>query len=93
MWNTRRKDLDAWAELLGVDNDIEATNRLRIWHARLLVLAEELNWFQNKLHTAGALGGDDAMVALHDAATGTLDAAEELWQLRRAFERHERGVA
>lgn len=93
MRNTRRKDLDAWAVLLDVTNDRDASARLRIWHARLLVLADELNWFQNKLQPSGALGGDDVLVSLNDAARDTLDAAEELWQLRRAFERHERGVA
>lgn len=89
----RRKDLDAWAQLLDVTNDADAMAALRSLHGRLLVIAGELNWFQNKFSTSGVLGGDGVMVALHEAATGTLEASEELWQLRRSFERHDRGVA
>ena len=93
MVNARRKDLDAWADILGVTNDADAMATLRSHHGRLLVIAGELNTFQNKYSKSGVLGGDDVLVALNDAATDTLTAADELWQLRRAFERHERGVA
>lgn len=93
MVNARRKDLDAWADILGVDNDADAMTVLSNYYGRLLVVAGELNTFQKKFETSGVVGGDDILVSLNDAATDTLNAADGLRLLRRSFERHERGVA
>ncbi|SDK21393.1 hypothetical protein SAMN05428985_10348 [Nocardioides sp. YR527] len=93
MVTARRKDLDAWADILGVDNDADAMTVLSNQYGRLLVIAGELNTFQNKFSKSGVVGGDDILVALNDAARETLDAADGLRLLRRSFERHERGVA
>ncbi|MFI5627346.1 hypothetical protein ACIA03_28070 [Nocardioides sp. NPDC051685] len=93
MVTARRKDLDAWADILGVDNDSDAMTALSNYYGRLLTVAEELNWFQRRFETSGVVGGDDILVSLNDAATDTLNAADGLRLLRRSFERHERGVA
>lgn len=90
---TRRKDLDAWAIILGVSNDADAMSVLSGYYSRLLVVATELNTFQKRFETSGYVGGDDILIALNDAARETLDAADGLRRLRRSFERHERGVA
>lgn len=93
MVTNRRKDLDAWAEILGVTNDADAMRVLSGQYGRLLVIAGELNSFQNRYTRSGFVGGDDILVALNDAARDVLDAADGLRRLRRSFERHERGVA
>ncbi len=93
MVTARRKDLDAWADILGVDNDADAMTALSNYYGRLLTVAGELNWFQKRFETSGVVGGDDILVFLNDAATDTLNAADGLRLLRRSFERHERGVA
>ncbi|MFJ2758067.1 hypothetical protein ACIO3S_20890 [Nocardioides sp. NPDC087217] len=93
MVTSRRKDLDAWAQILGVTNDADAMRVLSGQYGRLLVIAGELNAFQNRYTRSGAVGGDDILLALNDAAREILDAADGLRLLRRSFERHERGVA
>ena len=93
MVTNRRKDLDAWAQILGVTNDADAMSVLSNQYGRLLVIAGELNTFQKRYETTGAVGGDDILLALNDAAREVLDAADGLRLLRRSFERHERGVA
>lgn len=93
MVTSRRKDLDAWAQILGVRNDADAMRVLSGQYGRLLVIAGELNAFQHRYTRSGAVGGDDILIALNDAARDILDAADGLRRLRRSFERHERGVA
>lgn len=93
MVTSRRKDLDAWAQILGVTNDADAMRVLSGQYGRLLVIAGELNAFQHRYTRSGVVGGDDILIALNDAAREILDAADGLRRLRRSFERHERGVA
>jgi hypothetical protein len=85
---TTRRDLDAWARALEVDNDDDATAVLGLWLDRLEVATRELGSLHRsmvKVPTTFDLGRIRKAHALTD------DALVDLARVASAFYRHERG--
>jgi hypothetical protein len=83
-----RRDLDAWAVCLGVDNDDDAAARLQNLAARAGAGSEVLGEVARKLHGLRS----DEPVSTIQRASARLDAAyDAMAEVLRGFYVHERG--
>ncbi len=86
--SSKRRDLDAWAVTLGVNNDDDAIAELRRLFARVDDAAEELR----AVYVVVNGGPNDAAAGhLTGAFARSVQAASALLEVLQAFQRHERG--
>jgi hypothetical protein len=83
-----RRDLDAWARALGLDNDDDAAGQVRRLFGWVSSAAIDLNSAYLLLG-----GGSDRGLSehVHVAFNRSTEATSELADVLLAFERHERG--
>ena len=87
------KDLDAWAKALEVSNDAEAIAALRKDMARAWDAAYLLEHLYDRYERRGISYSDDVNRDLRRGTAAAFGAYHALDEIRRAFERHERGAA